>query len=185
MKRYYFVGLDLSTSATGYALCSVEGDKLRLLQSGVIKSTLKGKREPLEKFENMVTLINKEMEHLLEVNYHDGENWVWGIEDIWAGPNTLTLKNLGRLQGGVIQYLFLRGFSHADITLYPPAYWRKKIGIVGKSKRERVKVEVRRQVEKAFGTLENVSIDTIEAVGICMCMYIERQGDLYDLFRKN
>lgn len=111
-----YLGIDPSTTSTGYAVVDENGD---LLEEGILRpqKTRKGKTTP---FEERLAYIFPKLEHVMD-RY---TITAIGCEEQYRGPNVSSLKKLCYLSGMLMAGAFKR---EIPFTFYYPDAWRKEI----------------------------------------------------------
>lgn len=155
------MGIDPSTSSTGYAVFGVEGE---LLAWGAIAPDKKNLTD--------AECINFQAQKISEVlrNYD-----IQGIvcEDQFSGPNKLTYKQLCRISGA---FILLAGMTGIPIEIMTPGQWRKRTHGSGNGNVDKKFTQrwVNDTYEQKFLVKHN---DITDAIGISFAARQYFQGD--------
>ena len=151
------LGLDPGTSVMGYGLISVKGQKLSLIQFGVIHlSKYSGHELKLKKiFERVLSLIN---------DYHPDEV---ALEAPFYGKNVQSMLKLGRAQGVAMAAALSR---EIPITEYAPKKVKQSVTSNGNASKE--------QVAQMLMTLLNFKeapklLDATDALAVAVCHHFQ------------
>lgn len=155
------LGLDPGTSVMGYGLISINGQRLSLLQFGVIHlSKYTGHELKLKKiFERVISLID---------DYHPDEV---ALEAPFYGKNVQSMLKLGRAQGVAMAAALSR---EIPITEYAPKKVKQSVTSNGNASKE--------QVAAMLMTLLNFKespklLDATDALAVAVCHHFQ-QGAL-------
>ena len=124
-KEQIILGLDPGTSVMGYGLIAIKGQKISLLQFGVIHlSKYSGHELKLKKiFERVLSLID---------DYHPDEV---ALEAPFFGKNVQSMLKLGRAQGVAMAAALSR---EIPITEYAPKKVKQSVTSNGNASKEQV-----------------------------------------------
>lgn len=160
-KEKVILGLDPGTSVMGYGLISVTGQKISLLQFGVIHLGKYGNHEiKLKKiFERVLNLINDYMPD--EV----------ALEAPFYGKNVQSMLKLGRAQGVAMAAALSR---EIPITEYAPKKVKMSVTSNGNASKE--------QVAKMLMTLLKIKevpklLDATDALAVAVCHYFQKGNE--------
>ena len=152
------LGLDPGTSVMGYGLILVKGQKMSLLQFGVIHlSKYKNHETKLKKiFERVISLIN---------DYNPDEV---ALEAPFYGKNVQSMLKLGRAQGVAMAAALSR---EIPITEYAPKKVKQSVTSNGNASKE--------QVANMLITLLNIKeapkmLDATDALGVAVCHHFQK-----------
>ncbi len=152
------LGLDPGTSVMGYGLIMVKGQKMSLIQFGVIHlSKYKNHETKLKKiFERVISLIN---------DYNPDEV---ALEAPFYGKNVQSMLKLGRAQGVAMAAALSR---EIPITEYAPKKVKQSVTSNGNASKE--------QVANMLITLLNIKeapkmLDATDALGVAVCHHFQK-----------
>lgn len=152
------LGLDPGTSVMGYGLISVKGQKLSLLQFGVIHlSKYSGHELKLKKiFERVLSLLD---------DYHPDEV---ALEAPFYGKNVQSMLKLGRAQGVAMAAALSR---EIPITEYAPKKVKQSVTSNGNASKE--------QVANMLMSLLNFKeapklLDATDALAVAVCHHFQQ-----------
>lgn len=178
-KGMIIIGLDLSTSSTGYCVFEVKGRKKTLLKHGIVKPKVKGiskHKYPIKTYLNMVDVASKLKDIIAE-----WEPEKVYIEEVNRGINRIGQKGLDGLHWMVIHYCimidpdFLKKIHYVDSN--GKTGWRTILGISikdykhlkGTSLRWKVAAQdfVNKKYKKEFDVLTHPSdADMIDSIAM-------------------
>lgn len=161
-KPKSYLGIDPSTSSTGYGVLGEDGE---LLAWGAIA--------PDKKTLTDAECLNFQAQAISEVlqNYD-----IQGVvcEDQFQGPNSLTYKQLCRISGG---FILLAGMMDIRIEIMTPGQWRKATHGKGNVDKKFTQKWVNETYDKAFLVKHN---DITDAIGIAYACRELFRGELTD-----
>ena len=138
-----FLGLDISSSSTGWSIVDVDNGSKKLVEYGLISPMGNmGVTQRLYFFGNeLKKLIDKFMPNEIAV-----EETV-----LVRGPKIM--RTLSRFSGVALFLAYT--FQKREIPSYEPAMWKKSLGIKGNAK----KPEIQLKICEAFGLVDQVKIN--------------------------
>ncbi len=152
------LGLDPGTSVMGYGLIMVKGQKMSLLQFGVIH---------LSKYKNHETKLKKIFERVISLidDYNPDEV---ALEAPFYGKNVQSMLKLGRAQGVAMAAALSR---EIPITEYAPKKVKQSVTSNGNASKE--------QVTNMLITLLNIKeapkmLDATDALGVAVCHHFQK-----------
>ena len=152
-KEKIILGLDPGTSVMGYGVILIKGNKMSLLQFGVIH---------LSKYKNHETKLRKIFERILSLidDYHPDEV---ALEAPFFGKNVQSMLKLGRAQGVAMAAALSRDIP---ITEYAPKKVKQSVTGNGNASKE--------QVAHMLMTLLNIKelpklLDATDALAVAVC----------------
>jgi len=152
------LGLDPGTSVMGYGLIAVKGQKINLLQFGVIH---------LSKYKNHEIKLKKIFERVLSLidDYKPDEV---ALEAPFYGKNVQSMLKLGRAQGVAMAAALSR---EIPITEYAPKKVKQSVTSNGNASKE--------QVANMLITLLNIKeapklLDATDALGVAVCHHFQK-----------
>lgn len=153
------MGLDPGTNVMGYGLIVVQGNKLSLIQFGVIHlSKYTGHELKLKKiFERVLSLVDE---------YKPDEV---ALEAPFFGKNVQSMLKLGRAQGVAMAAALAR---EVPITEYAPKKVKQAVTGNGNASKE--------QVAKMLMTMLSIKeapklLDATDALAVAVCHYFQKQ----------
>ena len=157
-KEEIILGLDPGTSVMGYGLIAIKGQKISLLQFGVIHlSKYSGHELKLKKiFERVISLID---------DYHPDEV---ALEAPFFGKNVQSMLKLGRAQGVAMAAALSR---EIPITEYAPKKVKQSVTSNGNASKE--------QVANMLMTLLKIKeapklLDATDALAVAVCHHFQK-----------
>lgn len=154
------LGVDPGTNVMGYGLIAVRGQKLSLLQFGVIH---------LSKYTNHELKLKKIFERVLSLidDYHPDEV---ALEAPFYGKNIQSMLKLGRAQGVAMAAALSR---EIPITEYAPKKVKQSVTSNGNASKE--------QVAAMLMTLLNFKespklLDATDALAVAVCHHFQKGG---------
>ncbi|MEQ8245415.1 crossover junction endodeoxyribonuclease RuvC [Fulvivirga sp.] len=157
-KEQIILGLDPGTSVMGYGLITIKGQKISVLQFGVIHlSKYSGHELKLKKiFERVISLID---------DYHPDEV---ALEAPFFGKNVQSMLKLGRAQGVAMAAALSR---EIPITEYAPKKVKQSVTSNGNASKE--------QVANMLMTLLKIKelpklLDATDALAVAVCHHFQK-----------
>ncbi len=154
------LGLDPGTSVMGYGLIAVKGQKMTLLQFGVIH---------LSKYSNHELKLKKIFERVISLidDYHPDEV---ALEAPFFGKNVQSMLKLGRAQGVAMAAALSR---QIPITEYAPKKVKQSVTSNGNASKE--------QVANMLMTLLKIKelpklLDATDALAVAVCHNFQKGG---------
>lgn len=150
------LGVDPGSRATGYGAISVEGDRLRCIESGAISTVKKGKAPSIQ---TRLLMIHSQLESLI----HRISPEVIVVEEVFHAVNVRSALVLGHVRGVV-----LLAASQAGIPLKEYAALEVKKSVVGYGRADK------KQVQAMVKVLLNLRVvpephDAADALAIALC----------------
>ena len=124
-KEKIILGIDPGTVIMGYALLSVKGNNMKMLEMNVLK--LNGKKDMFER----LGMINQVIQQLID-KYKPAE---MAIEAPFFGKNVQSMLKLGRAQGVAIAVAMMNKINVAE---YAPKKVKQSITGNGNAKKEQI-----------------------------------------------
>lgn len=151
------LGLDPGTNVMGYGLIKITGQKLSIVQFGVIHLKKYGSHElKLKKiFERVLTIIDEYLPD--EV----------ALEAPFFGKNVQSMLKLGRAQGVAMSAALYRDIP---ITEYAPK--KVKMAVTGNGNASKEQVAAMLQQLLKFGNLPEL-LDATDALGVAVCHHFQ------------
>ena len=156
-KERIILGLDPGTNVMGYGLINIKGNKVELIQYGVIH---------LKKYSGYAMKLKKIFERVLGIvdEYHPDEV---ALEAPFFGKNVQSMLKLGRAQGVAMAAALYR---EIPITEYAPKKVKQSVTGNGNASKE--------QVAKMLMQLLNIReapklLDATDALGVALCHYYQ------------
>jgi crossover junction endodeoxyribonuclease RuvC len=150
------VGVDPGTSVMGYGVVGVKGNKLRIIQYGVIRL------EKLPSHELKLKRIFERITSILE-DYLPDE---MALEAPFYGKNVQSMLKLGRAQGVAMAAALAKQIS---IVEYLPKSVKKSVTGNGNASKEQVAF----MLENLFGQkLESKFLDATDALAVAVCHHM-------------
>ena len=146
------LGIDTSLRSTGFGVLSVEGSRLRCVESGNIPNA---QRLPLTE---CLRRIHAKVAELVAAHRPD----VMAIESVIYGKNAGTMLVLGEARGAV-----LTAAADAGVPVYEYEPRRMKKAICGNGLAE--KEQIQRMVKTLLGMAELPQNDAADALGLAIC----------------
>ncbi len=154
------LGIDPGTIIMGYGLITVNGQKLELIEMGVLK--LSGKSDPYQRLER----IHDKVCSLIQLNKPNE----FAIEAPFFGKNVQSMLKLGRAQGVAIAAAMQTGLP---ITEYSPKKVKQSITGNGNAGKE----QVMSMVQKLLNINEQPAyLDASDAVAVAICHAFQITG---------
>ena len=154
------LGIDPGTVVMGHGIISVKGNKIELLEMGVLKL---GKTEDVYK---RLQLIHKRVMSLIEA-YHPTS---FAIEAPFFGKNVQSMLKLGRAQGVAIAAAMQKGLL---VTEYSPKKVKQSITGNGNASKEQVLM----MLQQMIGFKESPKfLDATEALAVAVCHSFQENG---------
>jgi crossover junction endodeoxyribonuclease RuvC len=149
------LGIDPGTIVMGYGIVGVTGNKLTLIDTGVIKPGVhKNIYKRLFIIHNTVSGLIKKYKPT-----------VFAIEAPFFGKNIQSMLKLGRAQGVAIASAMEAGL---DVTEYSPKTVKQAITGNGNASKE----QIFKMLELTFGTkIQAEFFDATDALGVAVCHY--------------
>jgi len=150
------LGVDPGTSVMGYGLIGVKGNKLRIIQYGVLRL------EKLPSHELKLKRIFERMSSIIE-DYLPDE---MAIEAPFYAKNVQSMLKLGRAQGVAMAAALTKNIG---ITEYLPKSVKKSVTGNGNASKEQVAF----MLENLFAQkLESKFLDATDALAVAVCHYM-------------
>ncbi len=158
-KSTIILGIDPGTIIMGYGLVKVEGNKISLLEMGVLQpSKVKDSYQKLQLIFNTVSsLITKYQPN------------TFAIEAPFFGKNVQSMLKLGRAQGVAIAAAMRHGL---DVTEYAPKKVKQSVTGNGNASKEQV-LKMLQQI-LSF-TEEPKHFDATDALAVAVCHYLQQK----------
>jgi crossover junction endodeoxyribonuclease RuvC len=159
MTDKIILGIDPGTKIMGYALIKILGNKIKLLQYGVIK---------LEKFKDHHLRLKKIQERVTEIieEYLPDE---MAIEAQFYGKNVQAMLKLGRAQGVAIAACLRKNIP---VVEYAPKKVKQSITGNGNASKEQVADMIIR--EMGIKQKEEFYLDATDAIAVAMCHHFQK-----------
>ncbi len=156
-KEKVILGLDPGTSVMGYGLIHVKGQKLKLIQFGVIHlKKYAGHELKLKKiFDRVISLID---------DYHPDEV---ALEAPFFGKNVQSMLKLGRAQGVAMAAALSR---EIPITEYAPKKVKQSVTGNGNASKEQVAAML--QTILSFDQIPKL-LDASDALAVAVCHHYQ------------
>lgn len=157
IKEQIILGLDPGTNVMGYGLIKVTGQKLSLLQFGVIH---------LKKYETHELKLKKIFERVLSIidEYHPDEV---ALEAPFFGKNVQSMLKLGRAQGVAMSAALYRDIP---ITEYAPKKVKMSVTGNGNASKEQVAAMLKQLLK--FEEIPKL-LDATDALGVAICHHFQ------------
>lgn len=157
IKEQIILGLDPGTNVMGYGVIKVSGQKLSLLQFGVIHLKKYGTHElKLKKiFERVLSIID---------DYHPDEV---ALEAPFFGKNVQSMLKLGRAQGVAMSAALYRDIP---ITEYAPKKVKMAVTGNGNASKEQVAAMLKQLLK--FDEIPKL-LDATDALGVAICHHFQ------------
>lgn len=151
------LGLDPGTNVMGYGLIKVTGQKLELLQFGVIHlKRYAGHELKLKKiFDRVLTIIDE---------FHPDEV---ALEAPFFGKNVQSMLKLGRAQGVAMSAAL---FREIPITEYAPKKVKQAVTGNGNASKEQVAAMLKQLLK--FNDIPKL-LDATDALGVAVCHFFQ------------
>jgi crossover junction endodeoxyribonuclease RuvC len=161
MQSKIILGIDPGTVIMGYGLINCAGDKLTLIEMGVLRlPTSKGSYERLQ-------LIHQKVHELIRCFKPED----FAIEAPFFGKNVQSMLKLGRAQGVAIATAIQAGIP---VTEYSPKKVKQSITGNGNAEKERVWKMLQRilQLEEDLP-----AYDASDALAVAVCHHFQHKTD--------
>jgi len=157
IKEQIILGLDPGTNVMGYGLIKVTGQKLTLLQFGVIH---------LKKYVTHELKLKKIFERVLSIidEYHPDEV---ALEAPFFGKNVQSMLKLGRAQGVAMSAALYRDIP---ITEYAPKKVKMSVTGNGNASKEQVAAMLKQLLK--FDETPKL-LDATDALGVAICHHFQ------------
>ena len=157
IKEQIILGLDPGTNVMGYGLIKVTGQKLSLLQFGVIH---------LKKYSTHELKLKKIFERVLSIidDYHPDEV---ALEAPFFGKNVQSMLKLGRAQGVAMSAALYRDIP---ITEYAPKKVKMAVTGNGNASKEQVAAMLKQLLK--FEEVPKL-LDATDALGVAICHHFQ------------
>jgi crossover junction endodeoxyribonuclease RuvC len=159
MQSKIILGIDPGTVVMGYGLVQCAGDKLTLLEMGVLR--LPTKQDNYERLH----LIHKKVHELIG-RFKPGD---FAIEAPFFGKNVQSMLKLGRAQGVAIATAMQAGLS---VTEYSPKKVKQSITGNGNAEKERVWKMLQHILQLEA---EIPAYDASDALAVAVCHYFQNK----------
>ena len=156
-KEKIILGIDPGTSIMGYGLIEVKGNRLTLLQYGVIH---------LSKYENHENKLRKIFERMLGLidEYHPDEV---ALEAPFYGKNIQSMLKLGRAQGVAMAAAL---FREVPINEYAPKKVKQSVTGNGNASKEQVAAMLKTLLKF---TDSPKLLDATDALAVAVCHHFQ------------
>ncbi len=161
-KSYRILGVDPGTNVLGYALVEVAGNKLKLVEMGVVSMQHLGSQQ--EKLRRILERLRK-----LIVEYRPRE---MAIEAPFFGKNVQSMLKLGRAQGVAIAAAMTEGLETAE---YSPKEIKKAVTGNGNATKEQVAAMLERMLSEK---VDKQMLDATDALAAAVCHYHRKNSPL-------
>ncbi len=161
-KSYRILGVDPGTNVLGYALVEVAGNKLKLVEMGVVSMQHLGSQQ--EKLRRILERLRK-----LIVEYRPRE---MAIEAPFFGKNVQSMLKLGRAQGVAIAAAMTEGL---ETTEYSPKEIKKAVTGNGNATKEQVAAMLERMLSEK---VDQQMLDATDALAAAVCHYHRKNSPL-------
>lgn len=159
-ESYRILGVDPGTNLLGFAVVSITGKKIQMLEMGVIRlSKLPRHEERLQRiFERLKQVIftHKPREMAVEAPFY--------------GKNAQSMLKLGRAQGVAIAAAMTSG---VDVQEYAPRKIKQSITGNGNASKEQVAAMLERELKL---DLSEQLLDATDALGVALCHYYQSRN---------
>ncbi len=156
------LGVDPSTTATGFGLVATDGYDISVVHFGVIKTARR-----LSLADRLLKIFNELSEIILSFQPEE-----FAIEDIFYAEHTKSALKLGHARGGSILSAKLRDLPVAE---YSPREIKQAVVGYGNASKEQVKLSVQRLLHlQADRPLSFDAADAL-AVALCHCHRLSRR----------
>ena len=147
------LGIDPGTNLMGYGLIKVQGQRITLIQYGVIH---------LSKYSNHELKLKKIFERIQALcdDYHPDEV---ALEAPFYGKNVQSMLKLGRAQGVAMAAALMRDIPIAE---YAPKKVKSSVTGNGNASKEQVAEMIKTLVNQS---LEPKALDATDAVAVAIC----------------
>jgi crossover junction endodeoxyribonuclease RuvC len=162
MQSKIILGIDPGTVVMGYGLIQCAGDRLSLIEMGVLRLPAR------ESGHERLRLIHAKVQELIgRFSPHD-----FAIEAPFFGKNVQSMLKLGRAQGVAIATAMHAGLP---VTEYSPKKVKLSITGNGNSEKERVWMMLRRilSLEEEIATY-----DASDALAVAVCHYYQHRTEV-------
>lgn len=152
------LGIDPGTNLMGYGLVLTNGQRLKLIQYGVIH---------LHKYNNHELKLKKIFDRVLSLidDYHPDE---MALEAPFYGKNVQSMLKLGRAQGVAMAAALSREIS---ITEYAPKKVKSSVTGNGNASKE----QVAEMLKTLLNTpIETKALDATDAVAVAICHHFQK-----------
>jgi crossover junction endodeoxyribonuclease RuvC len=155
------MGIDPGTLAMGYGLLAIDGNRLLLIEMGVLK--LSARKDPYER----LGLIHKKIAELIgHYRPHD-----FAIEAPFFGKNVQSMLKLGRAQGVAIATAMHAGIP---VTEYSPKKVKQSITGNGNADKQQV-WKMLQQILQLQATSQYSQYDASDALAVAVCHHFQYQ----------
>jgi crossover junction endodeoxyribonuclease RuvC len=161
MQSRIILGIDPGTVVMGYGLIQCAGDRLSLIEMGVLRLSA---RE--NSYERLRRIHGKVQELIGRFRPHD-----FAIEAPFFGKNVQSMLKLGRAQGVAIATAMQAGIS---VTEYSPKKVKQSITGNGGSEKEKVWKMLQRILSLEE---ETPAYDASDALAVAVCHYFQHRSE--------
>ncbi len=147
------LGIDPGTATTGYSLIESEGDNIRLLDFGIIKT-----QATTENAERL-SQICADIEELVST-YHPDEA---AIEDLFFSKNVKTAMKVAQARGAIIATL-----SKAKVKIHEYKPVEVKSAVTGNGRAEKMQIQKMTQIILGLKEIPKPD-DAADAIAIAIC----------------
>ena len=161
-KAKRFLGVDPGTNVLGYAVIEIEGQKLKIIEIGIVS---------MGHLEDQPQKLKKIFERLQEVIQQHNPSEM-AIEAPFFAKNVQSMLKLGRAQGVAIAAAMTKGVA---VTEYSPRKIKQSITGKGSASKE--------QVAAMLETILHIKLDThtldaTDALGAAVCHHFQSSSPL-------
>lgn len=151
------LGIDPGTNLLGFAIIEVDGERVNVLEIGVLH--LKEKKDPNDKLKEIFLEIQEIIEKYLPQDL--------AIEAPFYGKNVQSMLKLGRAQGVAMAAGMTMGLK---ITEYPPKTVKQSVTGNGNSTKEQVSYMLCRMLNLSA---EKLNLDATDALSVALCHHYQ------------
>ena len=151
------LGIDPGTNLLGFAIIEVDGERVNVLEIGVLH--LKEKKDPNDKLKEIFLEIQEIIERYLPQDL--------AIEAPFYGKNVQSMLKLGRAQGVAMAAGMTMGLK---ITEYPPKTVKQSVTGNGNSTKEQVSYMLCRMLNLSA---EKLNLDATDALSVALCHHYQ------------
>ena len=166
-KRY--IGVDPGTNFLGYAVIEIEGQKISIIEIGVVT---------MAHLEEQPPKLKKIFERLTEVILEHKPTEM-AVEAPFFGKNVQSMLKLGRAQGVAIAAGMVAGL---EVTEYSPKKIKQSVTGKGASSKEQVASMLETILHKK---LDEHTLDATDALAAAVCHHFQSSSPLGKLSKKD
>ena len=158
-KTNIILGIDPGTIIMGYGLIKIQGNKITLLELGVLQpGKVKDGYKKLQLIFNTVSgLITKY------------QPTTFAIEAPFFGKNVQSMLKLGRAQGVAIAAAMRHGL---EVTEYSPKKVKQSVTGNGSASKEQVAA----MLKSIYGTFPETALDATDALAVATCHFYQKNS---------